>query len=86
MTKKNRPQPEIQYLWPTPILSTHIGRHKKLNKALLALFYQHRLKHEAQKRAVYASSDDLYERYKDNAAIEQLTGFIMDGIFEIALC
>ncbi len=39
---------------------------------------------EVRKSAVYASSDDLYERYKGNAAIEQLASHIMDGVFEIA--
>ena len=76
--------PNISYLWPTPILSKQFDQHLPVNEALLKLFYQHREKHQKVKSAKYASKDNLYVLYKDNPAIQQLVQFIMDGVYEIA--
>ena len=76
--------PNIQLLWPTPILTKKFGQHQKVNKELLELFYSHRSKNEKKRSPVYASNDDLYKLYKDTPAMGQLIKFIMDNVFEVA--
>lgn len=77
-------QPEILNLWPTPILVTTNDQHGAIKNELLALFYGHRDRSTRHQSPVYASSDDLYKRYKNNPALAVLIQFIMDGVFHIA--
>ena len=76
--------PNIQYLWPTPVLARKFGQYQQVNRELLELFYDHRRRHEKNRAPVYASRDDLYKLYKDNPALGQLIKFIMDNVFEVA--
>ena len=76
--------PNIQYLWPTPVLRKKFGQFQRVNSELLELFYAHRRKHEKTPAPVFASRDNLYEEYKDNPALGKLIKFIMDNVFEVA--
>lgn len=75
---------EFHQLWPVPILIKRADNPNKLNDELLALFYQHKNLHQPTTVKSYASDDDLIKVYKDNQSVQQLTKFIMDGIFEVA--
>ncbi len=78
--KKN---PNIQLLWPTPILTKKFGQHQKVNKELMKIFTAHRNKLEKKKKPMFVSEDNIYALYKDEPAIQKLVKFIMDGVFEI---
>lgn len=83
MTQTPR-NPNIQYHWPTAILTKKFGQYQKVNRELLELFYEHRRKHEKTNGPVFASRDDLYKVYKEHPALNQLIKFIMDNVFEVA--
>lgn len=76
--------PNIHYLWPTPILTKKFGQYQGVNRELLDLFYAHRKKYEKKTLPIFASRDDLYKVYKEHPALNKLIKFIMDSVFEVA--
>ena len=80
---KDKPNPDIHNLWPTPILRKKLPQHQALNSQLAELFYEHRRVNDKVNAAVYSSSDDLLSRYNE-PSLNQLFKFISDSVFEIA--
>lgn len=76
--------PNIRYLWPTPILTKGFEHHQEVNGQLIDLFYTHREKHPKPGVTGYASRENLTQEYKDHDGLSRLTRFIMDSVFEIA--
>ena len=72
----------VQLMWPTPILVKRFEGHGAVNRALLEAFYAE-VQAKGQAGNVYSSDDDLLQRYQ-SPALQQLFGFISNGIFEIA--
>lgn len=86
-TAQKKKNPNLHLLWPTPILVKKFGQHQKVNKELMTLFSAHREKAEKDKQAkqaMFVSEDNIFALYKDQAAMQKLVKFIMDGVFEIA--
>lgn len=75
--------PNLQFLWPTPLLRRSLEGHETVNAGLTELFLEHRTKHPGGSGNVYSSSDDLLQRY-DHPALGALFGFVSESVFEIA--
>lgn len=75
--------PDLQLLWPTPILRKKFPRAAEVNPQLAQLFSEHRKANDKVGAAVYSSPDDLLLRYNDEA-LNALFGFVSASVFEIA--
>ncbi|GGJ69654.1 putative 2OG-Fe(II) oxygenase [Deinococcus aquiradiocola] len=75
--------PNLQTLWPTPILHTTLPDHHDVNADLLDLFARHRDTHPGPQGNVYSSGDDLLQRY-DHPALKHLFSFVSRSVFEVA--
>ena len=75
--------PDIHYLWPTPLLRTRCPDHETINPALVKLFTQHRSERDKLNATVYSSSDDLLMRY-NHPQLNQLFQFISDQLFKMS--
>ncbi len=73
----------IQQLWPVTILSRKFGKYQQVNPALIEYFREYRTANGGADQAVYASPDN-FSAGSDNPAIQVLTQFIMDNVFEVA--
>lgn len=81
--KSENENENIHLLWPTPILRKKFDQHETVNPKLVELFTEHRRADKKPHTAVYASSDDLLQRY-NNEALHELFGFISNSVFEVA--
>jgi uncharacterized protein (TIGR02466 family) len=79
----SKTNPDIQLLWPTPILRKKFDQHKEVNQGLVKLFTEHRKQHDTSNGTVYSSSDDLLMRYND-PSLMALFQFISGSVFEIS--
>ena len=72
-------------LWPTTLLSRTHPDAMALNADLLALMAECRKSKENQPEPpVWASTDDLLQRYPEHPALQSLFGFVSDVVFEAA--
>lgn len=81
--KKDSPHPNIQMLWPTPILRKEFPQAAEVNPELVKLFTEHRKANDKQGASVYSSPDDLLVRYNDEA-LNKLFEFVSASVFEVA--
>jgi hypothetical protein len=84
LPKRPARNPDIQYLWPTPVLSKRFGQYQQVNPELMSLFAAYRREHGGESQTMFASRDTLQERYKDHPAMTKLIRFITDSVFEVA--
>lgn len=86
MSDKSPANKNIQMLWPTPILRQLFPEHKKVNRALVKLFTEHRRAdaNNDKDASIYSSSDDLLMKYDDPALIE-LFSFISQSVFNLSV-
>jgi len=82
--KKSKSASNVEYLWPTPILSKRFNEYQRVNPKLVELFYAHRDKERRAPASSYASADDLLKQYEHNADLQDLAQFIKNGVYEIA--
>ncbi len=79
--------PDLDWLWPTPLLRRRLPNADALNADLARTFVAFRDKQIAKRRAVpgpvYASPDDLLKRFHKKA-LRDLFAFIGDAVFELA--
>jgi uncharacterized protein (TIGR02466 family) len=78
------PPTNVQFLWPTPILQRKFDNSDSANKELVKLFLEHRQQDGDSEGSVYASDDNLLQRYNTNAPLKELFNFISQGVFETA--
>jgi len=80
-TVKNKSH--IQQLWPVSILTRKFGKYQQINPELIKFFRAYQKAHPGKNQSVYSSPDN-FAQGTDNPAINSLTQFIMDNIFDIA--
>ncbi|MFT5115478.1 MAG: hypothetical protein ACI8P9_004829 [Parasphingorhabdus sp.] len=73
----------VSYSWPVPILTKKFGQYQKVNAELIPLFYEYKKAHPRNSGSVYSSPDTLTEEIT-HPAMQQLSRFITDGVFELA--
>ena len=74
----------IQRLWPVTILSRKFGKYQQVNPELIRYFQAYRESHGTPSANVYVSPDN-FAVDSDNPAIQSLTRFIMDNVYEVAV-
>lgn len=81
---KKKGNPNIQKLWPTPILTKRNPHFQKINPSLIELFYAHKEREQKKPEATFVSHDRLLAEYPDHPELGELAKFIKDNVFELA--
>lgn len=76
--------PDLQYLWPTPILTKQFSDFNAVNPTLLELLRQIQTKAGAQGSPGYATHDRLLKEYPAHRGLQAVSQFIAAGVFEVA--